>query len=235
MAFNLGSITGVFYGWMSSGIFWVIIAGVFTFSGLLILWWKKQTRLKYNALELISFGNGKSGFNLHKAGVFRTKQGLMGLWDYGKEFVFKLDDGRIIQNASTDHLQDLLGKKGFIVRRKDDDPKILVPVDKILWKIKIQCPKCNYKFIQNSEYPLFQIAPADYRDASTRITDEATKETQGFMEKYLPYIMLGAIVLFFVISMILATQFFNRTVDKAGEIMQGQCSNQINTNPATAP
>jgi hypothetical protein len=235
MATDLSTFTGIFMTWMSSGIFWLIFSAVLTFSMILILWWKKRTRLKYNALELISYGNGKTGFNISKAGVFKTKSALGGLWDYGNEFVFKLNDGRIIAGASTDHLQDLFGRKGFIVRRKDDDPKIVVPVDKILWKIKVQCPKCQYKFIQNSEYPLFQIAPSDYRDASTRIIDDATKETQGFMEKYLPYIMLGAVIIFFVISMILATQFFNRTVDKAGEILKQAGTNAGNTVPTTAP
>jgi hypothetical protein len=230
---DLSSITGVFLNWTKSGIFWVIFSIILLFALILILWWNKRTKLKYNALELISYGNGKTGFNIHKAGVFKTKSTFFGLWDTGNEFVFKVDDGRIIQGASTDHLQDLFGKKGFIVRRKDDDVKILVPVDKILWKVKIQCPKCNYKFIQNTENPLFQIAPGEFRDASVRIVDEATKETQGFMEKYLPYIMLGAVIIFFVISMILATQFFNRTVDKAGEILKQAGENAGNVAPAT--
>lgn len=238
MAFELSGITNVFYSWLKSGMFWVIIAIILTFATLLILWWKKRIRLKYNVFEIVSFGNGKVGINLSKAGLFKEKSALGGLWDYGNEFRFKTNDGRIIRNATTDDLHDLFGKKGFIVRRKDDDVKILVPINRIDWDYKkvIKCPKChrNFRYDDNLEAPLFEIAPSDFRDASIDIVKEAQKETSGFLEKYLPYILLGGIVIFFIISMILASQFFNRTVDKCADIMT-TCGGNTGTPSTTAP
>lgn len=211
MAMDFSNVSNVAYGWLRNGLFWVIVALVLTCGAFAVLWWRKRTRMKYNALEVISFGNGKIGLNMHKAGMFKQKSTLGGLIDYGNEFRFKTDDGRIIRDASTDDLHDIFGKKSFLVRRKDDDPKILVPITRVGFK---------------NEKLLMEIAPADFRDASVEIVAEATKETQGFLEKYLPYIMLGAIVVFFVISMILASQFFNRTVDKATELLTNAGQNK---------
>jgi hypothetical protein len=239
-AVDFSQFTGIFYGWLKSGVFWVIVAVVLTCGTILILWWRKRTRLKYNIIEVVSFGNGKIGANMFKAGIFKQKETLMGLWDYGLENRFKLADGRIIWGADTSQLHDIFGKKGFIVRRKDDDPKILVPIDKVIWNYKAvcTCPYCNRRFKKEDKLdaPLFEVAPGDYRQASVEIIKDAINETQGLLEKYLPYIMLGAIVVFFVISMILASQFFNRTVDKASELLlkAGQQAGQIQSS-TTAP
>lgn len=202
MDFSIAS--GTMMAWLSSGIFWVFMALLLTIGTFGILWWKKQTKLKYNCLELIEFGNGKMGINKLKAGVFKKTSSLFGLWESGNEVFFKTNDGRRILDARTEDLFDIYGKKGFICYRKADDPKILVPISKAEFKNK------NL---------VLEIAPADYRDASSSIIEEAVKETNGFMEKYLPYIMLAGIVIFFVISMILASQFFNRTVDKASALL----------------
>jgi len=198
-------------GWMQTGMFWVIVSFVLCFSLLLFLFLRKRSKLKYMVYEIVPFGNGKVGINISKAGLFKSKSALGGMWDYGTDYKFKTSDNRIILDATSRDLHDLNGKKGFMVTRKADDPRILVPLNKFK--------------IGNSEL-LSEIAPADFRDASVGIIMEANKETMGMLEKYLPYIMLAGIVIFFIISMILATQFFNRTVDKAGEILlqAGQCA-----------
>lgn len=219
MADGIG-MTGIVMKWVSSGIFWLIISVVLTVSVVILLYVNKRTKLKYNCLEVVSYGNGKIGMNKLTAGMFKKKSTLFGLIDTGKEQFFKTNTGKIIQDASTNDLHDIFGKKGFIVRRKDDDPNVLVPVPNVFWN--------NEKFI-------FEIAPADFRDTSIDIINSATKETQGFMEKYLPYIMIGGIVIFFIISFILASQFFNRTVDKAGEILIKVSQNQGSTAPSVAP
>jgi len=233
MAIDISQFGSVFYGWMKTGMFWVIVTLLLTCSTALILWWRKRTRLKHNVLEIISFGNGKIGVNLTTAGLFLEKSTLGGLWDYGNEFRYKTKDGRTIYGATSSDLHDVFGKKSFIVRRKDDDPKILLPITEIDWKFKTicNCPKCNYKFRvqEDLEFPLFQIAPKEFRDASVDIIKEAHKETQGMLEKYLPYILLGGIVIFFIISMILASQFFSRTVDKSSELLL-KAGQQVNAN-----
>ena len=179
-----GDVGGVFKGWMTSGLFWIVMAVLLTVGILIILKVNKNRRLKWNVLEIISYGNGKVGMNKLKAGIFKKKTSVFGLWDYGHENTIKCSDGRIILEASTDDLQDIMGKKGFLIRRKDDDPKVLVPISKVKWE---------------NEAPLFAIAPADFRDASVNIVDTATKETQTWADKYLPYIMLGGMVVFFIL------------------------------------
>jgi hypothetical protein len=209
-SFGFGDLGGVMKTWLSSGLFWFVIAVVLTIGVFIILSVNKRRRLKWNVLELLSYGNGKVGINLLTAGIFKKKSTIFGLWDYGNENVIKCNDGRLILEGSLGDLMDIMGRKGFMVRRKDDDPKILVPVNRISWK---------------GENALFEITPADFRDASVNIIDTANRETQSWADKYLPYIMLGGMVIFFIVGFILASQFFNRTVDKAGEILIKVASN----------
>jgi hypothetical protein len=217
---SLGGIAGGFVGMFSSGLFWLVMAIILTIGVTILLVINKRRKLKYNALELVSFGNGKIGVNKLKVGIFKKKSAMFGLWDYGNENLFKTNDGRIVLEAKTDDLQDIMNKKGFLLRRKDDDPKILVPIPRVSW---------------SGEKALFEIAPADFRDASVNIVDSATKETQGWADKYLPYIMLGGMVIFFIVGFILASQFFNRTVDKAGEILLRASENAGNVQAGGSP
>jgi len=220
MAFEFGGMFNAFGAWLSSGLFWLIIGILLTIGIVFLLVINKRRKLKYNCIELISFGNGKVGSNNLKAGIFKKKSMLFGLVDYGSENVFKTNDGRIILEGNSDDLHDIFGKKGFYLRRKDDDPKILVPISKIHF---------------SNEKALFEIAPADFRDASINIVDSAVKETQGWADKYLPYLMLGGMVIFFIVGFILASQFFNRTVDKAGEILDKVSQNAGHSTPGTSP
>ena len=217
---ELFDVGGTILVWMKSGIFWLILSVVITVCAVILLYVYKKSKLKYSCIELVSYGNGKVGINRTTAGSFKKGSTFFGLLDTGRESCFKTADGKVILEASTDDLHDIFSQKGFIVRRKDDDPKILVPISRIEWK---------------NERAMFDIAPADFRDASVSIIADANKETQGWAEKYLPYIMLGGIVIFFVVSFILASQFFNRTVDKAGEILMKVGQNQASTAPSAAP
>jgi len=215
---GFGDLGGIMGAWLSSGLFWFVMAILLTVGVLVILVVNKRRRLKWNCLELMSYGNGKVGINLLRAGIFKKKTSVFGLWDYGNENVIKCADGRIILEGTSDDLMDIFGKKGFMLRRKDDDPKILVPISKVSWL---------------NEKAIMEIAPADFRDASVNIVDTATKETQTWADKYLPYIMLGGMVIFFIVGFILASQFFNRTVDKAGEILMAVSKNAGSAQPST--
>lgn len=196
-------------GWMQTGIFWVIISFAFTIGLLLFLVIRKHFRLKYIVYEIVPFGNGKVGINVTKAGIFKSKSALGGLWDYGSDFKFRLKDNRIILDATSRDMHDFQGKKGFLVTRKPDDTRILVPLTR-------------FKILNNEV--LSEIAPADFRDASVDIIKQANKETMGALERYLPYIMLGGIVIFFVISFMLASQIFNGAMDKALKAQTQSCS-----------
>jgi len=213
-------IGNVMKGWLTSGLFWMVMAILLTGGVLILLKVNKNRRLKWSGLEMISYGNGKVGINKLRCGIFKKKTYFFSLWDYGHENVIKTSDGRIVLEGSTSDLHDIMGRKGFLLRRKDDDPKILVPISKVKWE---------------NEKPLFEIAPADFRDASVSIVDSATKETQSWADKYLPYIMLGGMVIFFIVGFILASQFFNRAMDKSIEIQKMSCKNFENVQPGVAP
>lgn len=128
---NLGGITGAFTHYLTSGAFWVIISIVIVvLIGFFYGYMNRRSKLKYNCIELVRFGNGKIGMNLFKAGIFKVNTFLFGFFDYGSEFVTKCSDGRIIQQAQTGELHDVFGKKGFVCMRSPKDLKILVPISK---------------------------------------------------------------------------------------------------------
>lgn len=219
MAFNTATITQSFVGMFTSGIFWTV--GAIFIIGFIMYFYlalKRRSKLKYLCLELVPYGNGKIGINRLKAGIFKVKTMLGGLIDYGSENTFKTEDGRRIQNCKTSYLHDIMGKKGFICIRKPDDPKILIPIKQL-----------NFGGLDL----LMQIAPAEYRDASTVIVQDAIKETSGTWEKILPYIAIGLIVVLCIITIIINQQMTNNTVDKVGKMLIEGCSNKMATAPAS--
>jgi len=192
--FGTGAITGMVYGWMSSMIFWGIILFIFIFLsfGLLII--RKRIRLKFPVLELIDLGSGKFATQLRKGGWFRSQTMFFGLIDHRGEDIFKLKDSRIIANASSEDYHDIFGKKGFIVYRKGDDPKILIPIN-------------NLFLDEKDKQMIMAIAPADYRDFSVSLVDRATKEMMGFMEKYGGLISIMIVCLIMMICIIFILQY----------------------------
>jgi len=218
---EMGNITGMLAGWLGSGIFWTL--GILLIGFLVMFFYiymSRRSKLKYICLELVPFGNGKVGVNRTKAGLFKRKTWFFGLIDYGAESVYKVADGRIIQNAKTSQLHDIMGKKGFVVTKKHDDPKILVPINKVR--------------IENLEI-LLEIAPADYREASTTIIQNSIKETQSNWEKIMPYVAIGIIVMLCIVSIIINQQMTNNTVNKVGNMLIEGCQNTANTQPSGAP
>lgn len=207
-------------GWLTSGLFWTVGAIVIlVFIAYFYLAMKRRSKLKYGCLELVPFGNGKAGLNRLKAGIFKTKSMLGNLIDYGTENVCKAEDGRRILNAKTSYLHDIMGKKGFICIRKPDDPKILVAVKKLRF--------------DNLDL-MMEIAPADFRDASANIVNDAIKETTGTWEKILPYLAIGVIVVLVIISIIINQQMTNNTINKVGDILIKGCQNAGATAPASS-
>ena len=102
--------------------------------------------------------------------------------------------------------------------RSPKDNKILVPINKIDF---------------NNLQAVFAIAPAEYRDASTRIYNEAIKETQGTWEKLLPYVAIGLCVVLTLVNVVVNMQMTNHTTDKVGDMLIQGCSNKANTVPAS--
>lgn len=218
---DFGALGSTAVSWLKSGMFWIIgIIIVMFIVGGFYLMMRRRGKLKYNVLEIVAFGNGKLGINRFKAGLFGIKTTLFGLFDYGAESVTKTNDGRIIQKAKTYHLHDLFGKKGYVVVRKPDDNKILVPVSKV--------------YLKNLAL-LLEIAPSNYRDASVDIIKATENETKGTWEKILPYVAIGLIVVLTIISIVINQQMTNNTVEKVGNLLISGCENAQNTAPGTSP
>lgn len=217
-------IGGLFFGWMRSFIFWGILAFVLIFIvfGYLII--RKRRKLIYPTIELTDLGKGKIGFRETKSGWFKTRK--IWLYDYGGEEYLMTKDGRKIQGGSSEDFHDIRGKRGLIVYRKSDDPKILVPISK-MWVE-------NRKLVNS-------IAPADYRDASVQIIKQAQAETQSTLEKILPYIAIGLLALIFFISIILIVQMVKNSQAEASKLIlqAGQqaemCKQYLSELPSNAP
>ena len=113
----MGGISGTMMGWLSSGLFWLVMTIILTVGVFILLKVQKNRKLRWNCLELLSYGNGKVGINSMRCGIFKKKTTIFGLWDYGNENVIKCNDGRIILEGTTDDLMDVLGKKGRLETR----------------------------------------------------------------------------------------------------------------------
>lgn len=206
---DLSLISSSILVWMRSWIFWTaIILGFFilTFGALFI---RKRRKYVYPTLEITDLGDGKMGIKKSKAGWFKSKTWLFGLWDYAGEDVMRLRTGwlekdRRILDASSEDFHDIFGKRGMVVQRKPDDPAVLVPVSKMRVK---------------NDHLLNEIAPADFRDASNKLIDDAKNETISKLEKYLPYITFGALAVIFFVSLIIVVQFSKQSIVEAKSIV----------------
>jgi hypothetical protein len=214
---NYGNIAkqwlGSGIGWLTIGIVLVII--IFFFIG----YFSRKGKLKYNCLEIVRYGNGKVGLNTLKAGFFQRKT-FMYFFDYGRETVVKTSNNKIIQGAKTNDLHDIFGKKGFLTIRNPKDPKILVPIKRVDFD--------NLKL-------LLEIAPSDYREASTKIFLETVEETKGTWEKILPYVAIGMCVILCIITVVVTMQMTNNATDKVGKMLIQGCTNVQNTKGGTSP
>ncbi len=230
MAFDYAGLSGVAFKWLTSFAFWGIALAllvIVVFGSLAI---RKRRKLIFKAIELTDLGAGKIGFKEYKAGWFKSKTIFFGLYDYGGEDILKLKDGRRIQNASSEDFHEIKGKRGLLIARKSDDPAILVPINRAGTSDKYYVEKNKEKksFLKRivghgvddgeKEFSkikgmklanidlLLEIAPADYRDASSKIVFEAEKETRDKWERLAPMLVFGTMAIVFMITIILIVQ-----------------------------
>jgi len=223
MAVNFFGIGGMLLDILTKGLFWAVILFFMLLIAFGILVIRKNKKLQYFTAIITDIGGGKIGLEMSKktrSGWFKSGTFLFGLFDYGREEYLKTKDGRKIQCGSSVDFHEINGRRGLIVKRKDDDPHILVP----LTKIEIS----NLKLIG-------VIAPADFRDASVDIIKQAVKETKPQWEQIVQWIMLGGVIIFALISIILITQMVQRGQAEAKELIlaAGQCG--ANFIATTAP
>lgn len=190
---------------LTTGLFWLVAVFVLIIGSFGGLWLRKRKRLQYPALIHFETGGGKGGYINSKAGWFKSKTFLFGLWDYGKEEYLKLKDGRKVQGASTEDFHEINGKKGIVCVQKEDDNNILVPITKTE--------------IVNKKL-LMQISPKEFRDASVDIIKQAENETRNRLEQVMQWVMLGGVIVFALIAIILITQMVQRGQTEAAELIK---------------
>lgn len=210
MAVDLGGAGGAILNLLTTGLFWGVLVFLLLLASIGSLWIRKRRKLQYNTIIISDLGGGKVGVQKTRAGWFKSRTFLFGLWDYGREEYMRIKDGRKVQGASSEDFHDIFGRRGLIVKRKDDDNNILVPLTSL--EIK------NYELIG-------EIAPADYRDASVDIVKQAEKETRNRLGEIMQWIMFGGIIIFALIAIILITQMVQRGQAEAKDLIlkAGEC------------
>jgi uncharacterized protein YejL (UPF0352 family) len=218
---DTSAFSGMAMGWLQTGMFWAAFVGSILFGLIIYLKVKKWRRLKYPLVEVIDLGGGKMGIYTKKRGCgwFKIHNIMFGLIESGEE-VMKAFDGRRIFCSSSVDFHEINGIRGLVAKRKDDDPKILVP----LTKMEV-----------SNLYLISEIAPSDFRDASTQIIDEAKNEMKNVLMQYLVPIAIGVFVVGMVITVIIMQQTFNHATDKAAEMIATAGQNAIQMKNTALP
>jgi len=222
--------------WFSTLVFWLIIGCGFFIFVIACLYIKKTRRLIYPVIEITDLGGGKVGIRNTKAGWFKSQTMFFGLIEKGGEQKLRLKDGREIQNASSVDFHDINGKRGVLIQRKGDDPKVLLPITKskfgrtvIIKKDKAGNIIKKVQLDPDSIDLVNTIAPADYRDTSAKILQQSQDETMGKLEKFmqqaLPFVMTGV----FIVALIFIIQYAKHTQAEAYkhnlDAIKASCSN----------
>jgi len=189
---------------MLSPLLWILVVGVLMIGSFGALWIRKQRKLEYPCLVVRKTGNGKVDIRTMKAGWFKSHSILFGLLDWRGEEVLYTGGFRKpvdkIQAGSTIDFHEIEGKKGLICRRKDDDPKILVPITKMEME---------------NDVLLGAIAGVDLRDASVNIVQAAEKETRNRTQEIVQWIIMGGVIMLALIVIIMSYQFVSRAQSEA--------------------
>lgn len=192
---DFGGISTAILSWVSSLLFWGLALFIFLVVSFLFIKIRKKRKLKIPTIEVIDLGNGKVAFNTKlKSGWFKSKRTFFGLYDYGGEDVCETSDGRLVLEASSEDYHDINRIRGLIVRRKSDDPRVLIPVS-------------EFELDEKSREALMTIAPADFRDASSKLVARTENEMVSKFEKYLPWISLMLIGIIMLIMIVVIVQY----------------------------
>jgi len=193
MDFNFGSLGATFFGWGTSLLFWSLLILALAIVFIIALYIRNKMRFTFPCLETVSLGQGKISVYISKAGWFKKNRYFFGLLERGGEQELICEDNkRKIFNVSSEDYHEINGKRGVIVKRKDDDPEILVPISKVE--------------VANMGL-LFKIAPADYRDAAVDILEKKRLETMDWLQRNSPMLIAVGVFIFGLISLIIIFNF----------------------------
>jgi len=203
--FSLGGVGSTVTSMALSWGFWLILAVVIfavIFGGLFM---RKKGMFKFPAVIFTDNGNGKVGLKFTRVGWFKSNKILGGLIDYSGERRLEVKDGRIVQQGSTQDFHELNFKVGLLLHEKPDDPKVLVPIQ-----------RCHLDI--NSQKMLNAIAPADYRDACSKIIADAEKEGISQWQTMAQILVFGFVAMVLFISIILVIQYSKNAMTEANQI-----------------
>lgn len=202
---DLGSVGATATGALMSWGFWLIILVAILGVSFGSLAMRKKGKYTFPTVIFTENGNGKVGLKFTRAGWFKSKKVLGGLVDYAGERRLEVKDGRIVQKGSSADFHEIGFKTALILMEKSDDPKILIPIDRCLLN-------------KNSQEILMNIAPADYRDACSKIISDAEKESLSKWETLAQVLVFGFVGMVLFISLILTIQYVKNTMADATAI-----------------
>jgi hypothetical protein len=192
--------------WMSTGFFWIVVVLGFLVLAVGIIFYRRWRTLKFTAFEFTVLESGNLVIEKSKAGWFGRKKFLRGWIDWGRVKQMKLKDKRIVHEFSVEDYHEFNGKRCILVTSHPEDKSMVVPISKV-------------SIDEESLDMLYQIAPADYREAAVREFEQATNEMKSKLERYLPYILLGGLVIFFIIGLLINNQITAKSIDSAKSIL----------------
>ncbi len=195
---------GVILKTLLSPLIWVAILFLLALVSIGGLYIRKVRKLVYPTLIFTNVGNGKMGIEKTKAGWYKSRTIFWGLWETGGERELKIKDGRKVFGGSSIDFHDIDGKRGLVLQRKEDDPKILLPLTKMQ--------------LTNREI-LATIASADFRDAAVQIIDQATKETRNRTSEIVQWVLFGGVIIFALIAIIMIVQMVRNGQKEAAELI----------------
>ena len=212
--------TGLIMKLLLSPLIWFVIIFGLIFVAFGILYVRKKKKLNIPCLIFTDLGSGKQGIEITKAGWFKSKSIILGLLDISGEQIMRIKDGRKVQGGSSIDFHEIKGKRGLLLKRKDDDPKVLVPLTRM--------ETTNLELIA-------AIAPADFRDASNDILRSSEKEMKSKWEQYLPAMLIGGTIIFALVAIIIITQMVKNGQAEAADLIREAGRMYVNTKGSSAP
>jgi hypothetical protein len=202
---DLSGIGSIGKGMLMSWGFWLLLGIVILGVGVGSLYMRKKGKFNFPAVIFTDNGGGKVGLKFTRCGWFKSQKILGGLIDYAGERRLEVKDGRIVQQGSSTDFHEIRFRTGLLLMEKHDDPKVLVPINK--------CALSN-----ESRKMLFEIAPADYRDACSKIIVDAEKESLSKWEQMAQVLVFGLVAMVLFISIILTINYAKNTMADANAI-----------------
>lgn len=241
MAFSLGALSsgvgGTFMSWASSILFWLILISTLLIGGIIFLRLRKNRKFDKPVLELYDLSNavydekgqidlnkstGIFDFKITKGGWFKNKFAINGLWDYGREWLFRLKDMTPVYDVSHNDYRKINGKNGLVVIRNPNDSKFAVPISK-------------FYISKSSKVALATIAPIDLRNAASNSIEQIDTEMQSTWQKWAPLIILSAALVIGLFITLLNTQYGKHMADVASKTLLDIKSMTCSSVSSTAP